>query len=382
MSYNVSDTNMLQWFYSNFNASNSNNKAPTTNFRINDVDINNDYIGINTNSNIPVTQLYNINYYISDGRSLGSLFELNLPNFLSGTINVDYKIWPPSGSSGSNGLLIQFYTTTNFKFNYKVTGKFLAVGGGGGGGGSNQSNAGGGGGAGGVILGDMKDVPAGQEFTITIGGGGAAGAGSENQRNGGNGGNTTISCGGSTVTAGGGGGGGQGKGISYDVTNASSGGSGSYENGDSGIGTVTKSTPDTGVFQGMQVFCNVGSKGVKQSNDDGPGGGGGGAQDPASAASGNTAGNGGNGYTYSFGTTSITAGGGGGGGAREGNNYQPGNGGSGGGGQGGWSSNRDGSSGFSNTGGGGGGAWNAAGNGGAGGSGTVFFYILPSGVSL
>jgi hypothetical protein len=380
MSYNVNGQNMLSWFYSNFSASNTNNKAPTTNFRINNEDINDDYIGIGTNSNIPVSQLYTINYF-SSGTSVGNLFELNLPVF-SGTINVDYKIWPPSQN---NGLLIQFLKSTNIAFNYTVTCTFLAVGGGGGGGGSNQSNAGGGGGAGGVILGSIVNAqPApSTAFGITIGDGGAAGAGTENNRNGGNGGNTIIAYDGASITAPGGGGGGQGKGSTNNVINASSGGSGSFENSAT-VGTVTLQTPsNTGVFQNMTAFGNRGSLGVLQNNDDGAGGAGGGAGGASTAPSGNTPRNGGDGYTYSFGATSITVGGGGGGGAREDTGNPPGNGGSGGGGQGGWSGGGgNGSNGSTNTGGGGGGAWNNIGNGGAGGSGTLFLYILPSGVSL
>jgi hypothetical protein len=382
MSYNVNGQNMLNWFYSNFNASNSNKKAPTTNFRINDVDINNNYIGIGTNSNIPVTKLYNINYYISDGRSLGSLFELNLPVF-SGTINVDYKIWPPSDS---NGLLIQFLNSTTIRFNYTVSCRFLAVAGGGGGGGHRESNAGGGGGGGGVIDGYIVNAVPSNSFTITIGPGGNGGR--EEGPFGGNGGtDTKIEYGGNSIIAKGGGGGASGKGSSDNRVNASTGGSGAWSNRGTNVGSVTIQNPtNTGVFQNMSVYGYVGSKGGEQNNDSGGGGGGGGAGSPGNNPDGNqVAGNGGNGFQTWFGNVPITVAGGGGGGGRDDGNRTPGSGGSGGGGRGGDSdlTNKDGQPAFTNTGGGGGGgASRGPAKGGNGGSGTVFFYIQPSGVSL
>ena len=77
MSYNVSGINMLQWFYPTSEPSIAPNNAPTTNFRVNNVDISNNYVKLGTNSNIPVSQLYSINF-LSGGQSIGNLFELNL----------------------------------------------------------------------------------------------------------------------------------------------------------------------------------------------------------------------------------------------------------------------------------------------------------------
>jgi hypothetical protein len=383
MSYNVNGQNMLQWFYSyNENTSNKPNSATTTNFRINNVDISNNYVGFATNSKIPVSQLYTINYF-SNGQSLGNLFELNLPVF-SGTIDTDFKIWPPNGISGSqtnNGLLIQFYTSTTFAFNYKVTCTFVAVGGGGGGGSSNQSNAGGGGGGGQILRGSIVDYQPGSSFTITIGAGGSAGN---------FGGNTLISYGGSTVTAYGGGAGGNGKGSSLDA-NSSTGGSGSYSSTGTDVGNVTGVNPsNTGVFQNMTVYANKGSRGNDQNNDSGGGGGGGGAGGAGIDYGNGRAGDGGSGLTVTFisasgvsSGTSVDLAGGGGGGGRSQGDTTPGSGSIGGGASGGDINNFGvGGNGATNTGGGGGGAYNNFGTGGTGGSGVLFIYVTPDGVSL
>lgn len=371
---------MLGWFYPTSQPYNYPNKAITTNFRINNIDISNNYTGIGTNSNIKVSQLYTINYY-SNGQSIGNLFELNLPVF-SGTINVNYKIWPPSNN---NGLLIQILQSTTLSFNYNVDCSFVMVGGGGGGGSSNQSNAGGGGGAGELITGNIINYQSKySSLSITIGNGGASGT---------SGGDTTITYtttstnppSSVTITANGGGGGGNGKTNSSNTTGSSSGGSGSYSNTTTHPGTVTSRNPlsNIGVFNSMISYGNQGSQGNYQINDSGAGGGGGGAG-AASADPGNeNPGVGGNGLTMYFGNTSVDLAGGGGGGARSGTSTSGGLGGIGGGGSGGDnSSGGNGYGGFTNCGAGGGGAWNSSGTGGVGGSGTVFIYILPSGVSI
>ena len=276
MSYQQNGTNMLQWFYPTSEPSNTPNLASTTNFRINNVDICNNYVGIGTNSNIKVSQLYNIGYYLN-GVSIGTLFELNLPNFTSGTINVNYKMFP-----NNNGLLIQFLTNTTLTFNYKLNGFFAMIGGGGGGGGQYQSNAGGGGGAGGYIEGNMY-FEANRNITINIGNGGA-GSLQDIDANGTNGSNTSITYFGTggtyTITAIGGGGGGCGKASTLNRDQNSSGGSGSYSNtttspGDvSGNGYSIALGPSFSqlVFAGI-VSCYRGSKGNLQRNDTGAGGG-------------------------------------------------------------------------------------------------------------
>jgi hypothetical protein len=380
MSYNVNGQDMLQWFYPRSQPSNSPNTASTTNFRINNVDISNNYNGLGTNSKIPVSQLYTINYF-SNGQSLGDLFELNLPNFITGSINDHYKIWPPNGTSGSqsnSGLLIQFFKTCTFKFNYKVDCSFVMVGGGGGGGRSQNNNAGGGGGGGQLLQGSIVgyDPNVYGNINITIGNGGSSMTSGQS---------TVMTTGTYTIRAEGGGYGGEGKGNSPDTNWSSTGGSGSYSNTTTNPGIILNSgtPPNVGIFQSMRSFGNRGSRGNDNNNDNGGGGGGGGAGG-AGIDNGNTiVGYGGSGLTVSFGNTSITLAGGGGGGARAGSSNVGGTGGTGGGGSGGQASTSgNGVNGTTNTGGGGGGGWNDTGNGGTGGSGTIFLYVLPSGVRL
>jgi hypothetical protein len=381
MSYNQGGNNILDWFYP-YNASYSNtNTASTTNLRINNIDISNNYVGIGTNSNIPVSQLYTINY-LFNLTSIGNLFELNLPVFLSGAIGTDFKIWPVN-----NGTVIQFLKNTTLKFNYKVTCTFAMVAGGGGGGPTNDNNAGGGGGAGEVITGNITNYTAGTTLTITIGGGGAPET---------PGGNTIIThTGGSggSVTANGGGHGGRGKANSPNTNGSSSGGSGSWSNNSPTVGTATQRIIGTsGIFNTMTSYNNIGSLGNEQNNDTGGGGGGGGAHQPGNTVDNNNPGTGGDGKTLTYGSISFTVGGGGGGGGRRDNTGPSpqgagGAGGAGGGGDGGGPSSADngyGQSGTSNTGGGGGGAQNkpSGAEGGGGGSGTVIFYIQASGVSI
>ncbi len=369
---------MLDWFYPISQPSNH-NTALTTNFRINNVDISNSYIGIGTNSNIPVSQLYSISYF-SNGQNIGNLFELNLPVF-SGTINDDFKIWSPSQNSG---LLIQILKSTSLRFNYNVDCSFVMVGGGGGGGNQANGNAGGGGGAGQLITGNIVSYQVGGLFTITIGKGGNSGNAGENTSLTYS---TTTST--TTITAYGGGYGGGGKGSSNAVIGSSSGGTGSYSSGVPAFGGATPQTlPNTSIFQNMQSFNNVGALGNDQNNDSGAGGGGGGADASANKIDNDTPGPGGSGKSIFYGSTNFPLAGGGGGGGREAG-YGPapqgygGAGGLGGGGAGGGSSTSyNGYDGEANTGGGGGGAANDKGSGGIGGSGTVIFYILPSGVSL
>ena len=385
MSYKVNGTNMLQWFYSDLSASNIPNKALTTNFKINNVDISNNYVGIGTNSNIPVSQLYTIPYN-SAGQSIGTKFELNLPDF-SGNINVDYKIWDPSNNGG---LLIQILKSTTLKFNYDVDCSFVIVGGGGGGGSwANDGNAGGGGGAGEVITGSIIGYKADMSLNISIGNGGTAGVSGSNTTL-----NYTTDASSITITANGGGFGGFGKGSSINVTGSSSGGTGSYSASTfpfdpaPSVGTATQRTlPDTSIFTSMTSFNNVGSLGNDQSNDSGGGGGGGGSNAPAVKLNNEDPVAGGSGNTITYGSTNIPLGGGGGGGSRGGSTGTSPNGalgGLGGGGNGGGKTSTPQTSGYpgtANTGGGGGGASNDGGTGGLGGSGTVFFYIIPSGVT-
>jgi hypothetical protein len=393
MSYNENNSNILQWFYSSSLPSNTPNKSSTTNFRINNIDISNNYIGIGTNSNIPVSTLYNIGYY-KNGINLGNLFELNLPIFnLFGTtyqINVDFKILPPINNSG---LLIQFLRSMSFSFNYNVDCSFVMVGGGGGGGAVNQDNAGGGGGAGQVIKGSMINFSKSYFIEVTIGNGGAGGLYGSPNPNGSNGSSTTIMYTNFTtyytITANGGGYGGSGKNNSNSVLGSSSGGTGSFSTTQLNPGTATPEIiPNVSIFKNMTSYNNIGARGNDQNNDSGAGGGGGGAGGAAPYQSDqNTPGPGGDGIIITYGNTHLTlAGGGGGGGRQSGYGSEPqgfgGNGGSGVGGDGGGASTQaNGYPGVANTGSGGGGACNhTSGSGGNGGSGTVILYILPSGV--
>lgn len=373
MSYNQNGINMLNWFYSSSMPSNPQNNTLTTNFRINNVDISNNYVKIGTNSNISVSQIYNINYY-SNSQNIGNLFELNLPVF-SGTINLDYKICSPSTNSG---LLIQILKSTTLKFNYNVNCSFVIVGGGGGGGNSLQSNAGGGGGAGELITGNIQNYIANNVLTIIIGTGGTATL---------SGNNSTITYLGSTITANGGGYGGNGKSDSNNVTGSSSGGSGSYSSNQPNVGTTTpQNLPNTSIFQSMTSFKNVGALGNDQNNDSGAGGGGGGAGSAAPYQSDqNSPGPGGDCKLITYGSTNFNLAGGGGGGGRQ-TGYGSGYGGKGGSGiagdGGGYLTGYNGFSALDNTGCGGGGAANDTGTGGTGSYGTLIFYILPSGVSI
>lgn len=355
-----------------------------TGFTVGGVDISNTYIGLGTNSKISVSNNRTINYTVLQGGSLvniGSLFELNLPIFSSGSvINTDYKILPPSGH---NGLLIQILRSTSISFNYNVNCIFIMVGGGGGGG-VNSGNAGGGGGAGEVITGSITwFVPTGGRYLyIPIG-------------NGCNGGNTTTisgTAGGSTsiiyfdsqstqlgsISATGGGYGGGGKIGTINMTGSSTGGTGSYSAGVPNPGTaIDRTISNTSIFNTMSSFNNNGIRGQDSSSDNGAGGGGGGAGSAAGYTNGNWPSTGGDGYTVTYRSTNITLGGGGG--AFLGGNG--GVGGSGGGGNGG-NDKIGGSIGTDNTGGRGGGGSSASGSGGNGGSGTVLFYIVPAGVTL
>lgn len=381
MSYNVNGQNMLQWFYARSQPSNNPNIASTTNFRINDVDISNNYNGFATNSKIPVSQLYTINYF-SNGQSLGNLFELNLPNFITGSINDHYKIWPPNGINGSetnDGLLIQFFKTCTFKFNYKVNCSFVMVGGGGGGGQQANSNAGGGGGGGQLLKGSIVgyDPNVHGNINITIGNGGSSMTSGQS---------TVMTTGTYTITAEGGGHGGQGKGNSPDTNWSSTGGSGAYSNTTTNPGIILNSgtPPNVGIFQSMTSYGNHGSRG-NDTNDDAGGGGGGGGAGGVGIDNGNgIPGDGGPGLTVNVGgNVFVDLAGGAGGGARSSSGSLGGSGSIGGGASGGDSTtDGDGGNGSTNTGGGGGGAWNTRGTGGQGGSGTIFLYVLPSGVSL
>jgi hypothetical protein len=386
MSYNVNGTNILGWFYPYSSTSSNANKALTSNFRINNDDISNNYVGIGTNSNIPVSQLYTIPYN-SGGQSIGTKFELNLPD-LSGNIDVDYKIWDPSNN---NGLLIQILKSTTVKFNYDVDCSFVIVGGGGGGGNNANSNAGGGGGAGEVITGSIIGYKADVSLNIIIGNGGLAGL---------SGASTTLQyitdASNITITANGGGRGGAGSNSSISVTGSSSGGTGSYNINIPAaniptVGTATQRTlSNTSVFQSMISYNNIGSLGNYQNNASGAGGGGGGALTASPTPGNEVPGVGGDGITITYGSQPISLGGGGGGGSREtgfgGSSTSGGAGGLGGGGAGGGKSASGQTTGYAgtpNTGGGGGGGSNdASAPGGPGGSGTVFFYIIPSAVKL
>ncbi len=379
--YNQNGTDMITWFRS-FNQfySNTPNTALTTNFKINNIDISNNYTGILTNSNIPVSTLYDIGYYINN-QSIGDLFELNLVN-ISYFYNSEYKYINPSGN---NGLILQILYDATFSFNYNIDCSFVMVGGGGAGGDCANNNAGGGGGAGELIIGSIYGYIAGTPIIINT-------AGSASPPS--NGDVSTITYGATTITANGGSGGGSGKGSSNNTTGSSSGGSGSYSSGSTSPGTVTPRTiPDTSIFKYMTSFGNRGSQGNDQNNDSGAGGGGGGAGGASPDPGNDVPGVGGAGMKITFGTANIYLAGGGGGGARQ-NGYGTGYGGTGGsvdgvslGGNGGGqyayqSYPYNGYQGKNNTGSGGGGAGNSGGTGGFGGSGTVIFYILPSQVSL
>ena len=384
---NQDSIDILQHFYSyDTRYSNTNISAGTTYFKINDADISNNYVGIGTNSNIKVSDyLKNCSYFrISStniSTNIGDLFELNLPYFSTGTINVDYKMFP-----NNNGLLIQFLKNTTLKFRYNIDCSFCIVGGGGGGGYKANSNAGGGGGAGELITGNITGYIANTDLTITIGDGGPSFT---------MGNPSSIKYSSTTITANGGGYGGYGKGNGANTTGSSSGGSGAYSNTSFNPGTVTlRSISNTSIFNSMISYGRSGAQGNDQNNDSGAGGGGGGAGDVAPDPGNENPGAGGAGKTITYGNKSFDLGGGGGGGGRE-NGYGPspqgegGAGGKGGGGKGGGyyisttsapPYNGDGLPGAANTGGGGGGAQNNSGIGGKGGSGTVIIYILPAGV--
>ena len=374
MSYNANGVNILDKFYPlTSTKSNTNISAGTTNFKVNNVDISNNYVGIGTNSNIKVSQLYTFNYSRNE-TNIGNLFELNLPVFVTGTINTEYKMFPVT-----NGMVIQILKNTTLKFNYKIDCSFCMVGGGGGGGRQANSNAGGGGGAGGLITGSIQGYTSGINLDIVIGNGGGSDI---------NGFSTTLTYSSTTITAKGGGYGGFGKGDSASVSGSSSGGAGSYSSSVAYPGTSSQpAIGNTSIFLNMQSFGNVGALGNDQNNDSGAGGGGGGAGAAAVVVNNTSPGIGGAGKIITYDSTSFYLAGGGGGGGRE-DGYGDGIGGAGGGGgggKGGGPSNNQGGNGFNgvaNTGGGGGGAQNTAGIGGTGGSGTVIFYILANNVKL
>jgi len=377
MSYYANNSSILPWFYPvSSTKSNTNIAAAATNYKINNVDICNNYVGIGTNSNIPVSTLYTINYK-NNNLNIGTLFELNLPVFSGGTIDIDYTMTATS-NNGINGLIIQILKDTTISFNYNVSCQFLMIGGGGGGGPQANSNAGGGGGAGQLIIGSITGYQKNQSLAIAIGAGGLSGK---------NGVDSSILYKSSDIVfADAGTSGGAGKDGSFS-TYGSSGGTGSYSESTPTVGgAIAQSLPDVSIFTSMTAYNNVGSLGNDQNNNTGGGGGGGGAGGAAVAPNANDdPGIGGTGKEQYFGNIRFILGGGGGGGGREdGYGGTGGTGGNGGGGAGGTYgvNNGDGISGTDNTGAGGGGGQNNAGAGGAGGSGTVIFYITTSGVSI
>jgi hypothetical protein len=376
--YQQDSKDILQHFYPynpSYYNSNTNIPAITTNYKIDNVDISNNYVGIGTNSNIKVSDLFNFSY-LSNSINIGDLFELNLPVFSSGTINVDYKMFPNNG-----GLLIQIFKDTTLSFNYNVNCSFCMVGGGGGGGYKDQDNAGGGGGAGEIVTGSINGYIKNSGLNIIIGEGGSSHTpGSQ----------TYITYVppdyySNSVVAYGGGYGGRGKENGENTTGSSSGGGGAYSDKHYYAGEFTpRSINNSSIFQSMSSYGNSGSIGNDDGKSEGGGGGGGGAGSAAIVVDeGNdTPAPGGNGMEIMYGSTNFYLAGGGGGGGRK--NGAGGNGGGGVGGKGGGPSSTNGGNGFDgtpNTGGGGGGASSDAGDGGKGGSGTVIFYILPSGVT-
>ena len=403
MSFNSNGNNILDWFYPfSTQKSNTPNSAQTTNFKINNVDISNNYTKLGTNSNIPVSQLYTNLGYTYNNNPIETLFELNLPVF-DGSINTDFVMYP-----GNSGLLIQILKSTTLRFNYDLDCSFCMVGGGGGGGAGidyvDNVGGGGGGGAGEVITGSIRKYLAGNDLIITIGDGGAGGivtGPTEINYSGQSGKKTSLTYESYTVDASGGTGGGCAKKGSGSTIGSSTGGTGGYSTGVPTVGTATQRNISNGsIFSGMVSFNNIGSQGNDQAEDDnkdtGAGGGGGGASTAAvESETNNEPGIGGDGIEQTYGTQPFILGGGGGGGGRT-YNKSPGNvggaGGAGGGGDGGGgassSSATNGSPGTANTGGGGGGGQNRkgissdTGLGGKGGSGTVIFYIRTSQVRL
>lgn len=401
--YNQNNTNILSLFYeNNTRTSNTNIPASVTNYRINNIDISNNYVGLGTNSKISASSKHTISYFY-DSSSIGNFFELNLPIFSSSAvINTDFRILP---TSNHNGLLIQFLKSTTISFNpiYKIDMSFVIVGGGGGGGGCTQSNAGGGGGAGELIIGTINDFSgtAGRYLDIVIGSGGDGKASSDNTTdNGVSGSNTFIYYKSSTNTiidtikANGGTGGGNGKGSSNATSGGSTGGAGSYSSGVPTVGDAVQRPTQTailggdggnlndGIFINMTSYNNKGGTGQDDNNNDnGAGGGGGGAGSVGVSGSASTnPSNGGDGKTVTFGSTNFSLAGGGGGG--RGKNVITPSYGSAGGGNGGFTNANNGSYADANTGSGGGGAYNERGNGGNGGSGTVILYIIATGISI
>jgi len=384
---------MLTHFYPITSPHIATNNAITTNFRINNIDISNNFFGLGINSKIPVSRIINIPYNIN-GTSIGTLFELNLIKDISGgTINSDYNIFSPSSPSSHNGLLIQFYNSNNIyniSFNYNVDISFVMIGGGGGGGDAANSNAGGGGGAGQLITGYIN-YKTGNKLSILNGAGGLNNYVSSPTNP--SGGPTYIYYKNSNdeilydISANGGGYGGIGKISSPNVRGSSSGGSGSWSTGEPYAGISTSpgfgaiQINNIGPFSNLMTYSYTGGVGNRQANDTGGGGGGGGAGGETNWVSNEFPGVGGSCKTITYGNYNFYLGGGGGGGGRTGG--LGGLGGGGGGGQGGgWSNGLvNGEWGASNTGSGGGGAGNNGGYGGRGGSGTVIFYIIPSGVS-
>ena len=270
----------------------------------------------------------------------------------AGTGTVTVTVTTPNGTATTsyNYFIIRIFTASGtWTAPSSVTVEYLVVGGGGGGGGF----SGAGGGAGAVWTGTLT-AQTGTK-TVTIGPGGA---GSTNNR-----GTTGTSSVFATITATGGGGG---------ASSANTAG----RNGGSGGGAVGTGAVGTGVAG--HGFAGGAGKTWSSGGNQYLGGGGGGASVVGGAATGPvgtvyTAGSGGAGTDYSgtfgtgFGESGFVAGGGGGGGSSVGGSTF-GTGGNGGGGDG--SVTGAGTAGLANTGGGGGGGAAASG-GGAGGSGLV-----------
>ena len=397
-------TDITPYFYNKTSATNGSGATTATGFLINGTDISNTYVGLGTNSNIPVSVKLSTSGFLKNGTDIATLYELNLFTIDAGTINSDYIIWTPSNHTG---FLIQILSSSaKITFKYNITNcNFAMIGGGGGGGGfGGNGNAGGGGGAGELITGNMT-VTSGSQVTFIIGVGGTGGAadsgtvtygsgnGPNTSRIGNSGTSTSITCSSNTVTANGGGGGGGGKNSSAATTGSSSGGTGSWSNSKPTVGARTTQTLTANtVFSNLISYGNIGGFGQTYNGDDGGGGGGGGSGGAGKSGfdSNNWSGtqiiSGGVGRRISYGSTNFDIGGGGGGGTRYGLGSGAG-GASDGGGYGGNSNTTNyGGNGTANTGGGGGGAYNAPsinsnGYGGNGGSGTVFIYIVSSQIS-
>ena len=291
-----------------FNKARSSLTVSATGFKINNVDICNNYTPLGTTHKLKYPS--NLSFQ-RGGIDITQLFEFNLikGNTASYTANII-----------SDGVILMFTSNGDISFNYQVKniGLYLKAGGGGGGAGDGGNFGGGGGGAGGAAKSNAIGITNIKRISCTIGEGGNGATASNNNATAG--GDTTVTIidtnnASYSYTVKGGGRGGSGANPGYD--GGSGGGSGGRDGGNERPGGSR--IPGSGTIDGMTNNSNT----VGGTSPGRPGAGGGG--DGSTAGYGDNYMRGGGGHSFTIAEVTILfGGGGGGGGGRYSDNIQSG----------------------------------------------------------